>query len=69
MILYLLIALIIIGLVLHYYKKFEYFSNSKKQELNNNMKKTLKSMNSMLSGLTYKNAKFRTCYPTGSDDV
>ena len=33
------------------------------------MKKTLKSMNSMLSGLTYKNAKFRTCYPTGSDDV
>ena len=33
------------------------------------MKKTLKSMNSMLSGLAYKNAKFRTCYPTGSDDV
>ena len=39
MILYVLIALIIFGLFLHYYKKFEYFSNSKKQELNNNMKK------------------------------
>ena len=56
MILYVLITLIIIGLLIEYYKRFEYFSNSKKKELNNNMKKTLKSMNSMISGLSYKNA-------------
>lgn len=69
MILYVLITLIIIGLLIEYYKRFEYFSNSKKKELNNNMKKTLKSMNSMISGLSHKNATFRTCYPTGSADV
>lgn len=69
MILYVLIALIIFGLIIQYYNKFEYFSNCKKQELHNNMKKTLKSMNNMLSGLSHKKATFRTCYPTGSADV
>ena len=33
------------------------------------MKKTIKSMNNMLSSLSHENAKFRTCYPTGSNDV
>ena len=38
MILYVLIALIIIGLMIRYYSnKFEYFSNCKKRELHNNM--------------------------------
>ena len=69
MILYVLIALIIIGLIIQYYNKFEYFSNSKKQELHNNMKKTLKSMNNMMTSLAYKQSTFRTCYPTGSADV
>ena len=59
MILYVLIALIIIGLMIRYYSKFEYFSNCKKRELHNNMKKTIKSMNNMLSSLSHKNAKFR----------
>lgn len=69
MILYVLIALIIIGLMIRYYSKFEYFSNCKKRELHNNIKKTLKSMNTMLSGISHKKSTFRTCYPTGSADV
>ena len=69
MILYLLILLILIVLFLSYSNTFEYFSNSKKEDLHKNMKKTIKSMNTMLSGLYSKNASFRTCYPTGSADV
>ena len=69
MILYVLIALVIIGLIIRKYNNFEYFSNSKKQNLNNNMRKTINSMNRMISGISHKHAKFRTCYPTGSDDV
>ena len=52
-----------------YSNTFEYFSNSKKQELDRNMKKTIKSMNNMINGLYYNNNSFRTCYPTGSADV
>ena len=44
MILYVLIALIIIILLLQYFDTYEYFSNDKKQELHNNMKKTLKAL-------------------------
>ena len=69
MILYVLIALIIIILLLQYYNTYEYFSNEKKQELHSNMKKTLQSMNNMMTSLAYKQSTFRTCYPTGSADV
>ena len=69
MILYVLILLILIVLFLSYTNTIEYFSNSKKEDLHKNMKKTIKSMNTMLSGISHKNLSFRTCYPTGSADV
>ena len=73
MILYVLIALIIIGyddiILLDIIVNLNIFSNCKKRELHNNIKKTLKSMNTMLSGISHKKSTFRTCYPTGSADV
>lgn len=67
MILYVLILLILILLFWSYKNKLEYFSN--KQDIHSNMKATLKSATSFLSGLGHKTSKFRTCYPTGSADV
>ena len=69
MILYVLILLILIVFFLSYNSSYEYFSNNEKQELNKNMKKTIKSMNNMISGLSHNSNSFRTCYPTGSADV
>ena len=61
MILYVLILLILVIIFLSYSNTFEYFSNSKKEELDRNMKKTIKSMNNMINGLSYNNNSFRTC--------
>ena len=69
MILYVLILLILIVFFLSYKNSYEYFSNNEKRELDKNMKKTIKSMNNMISGLSHNNNSFRTCYPTGSADV
>ena len=55
MILYVLILLILVIIFLSYSNTFEYFSNSKKEELDRNMKKTIKSMNNMINGLSYNN--------------
>jgi len=70
MIIYILLVLVlVIALILSYFYKIENFSNEKKQELHNNMKKTLNSMNNMMGSMAYKRSTFRTCYPTGSADV